>query len=182
MRNTRGFGLAPTRASAKARSLGGLRLNPSGIGWESVGTFRSTSGDEVTSGTDCAVVSGTRVTSSKLSASMLASSACSGLACRGETVLVFVSNARSMSGAPLVGVPALSTRSTADEALPPAWPWLPRLLLRRRGRGRVSSNVVLPPRGEDVVDSAAGGRAVGRHCRCRTAVEGVSCRSCRRRT
>jgi hypothetical protein len=29
----------------------------------------------------------------------------------------------------------------------------------------VSSNVVLPPRGEDVVDSAAGGRAVGRHCR-----------------
>jgi hypothetical protein len=33
----------------------------------------------------------------------------------------------------------------------------------------VSSNVVLPPRGEDVVDSAAGGRAVGRHCRCRTA-------------
>jgi hypothetical protein len=33
----------------------------------------------------------------------------------------------------------------------------------------VTSNVVLPPRGEDVVDSAAGGRAVGRHCRCRTA-------------
>jgi hypothetical protein len=33
----------------------------------------------------------------------------------------------------------------------------------------VSSNVVLPPRREDVVDSAAGGRAVGRHCHCRTA-------------
>jgi hypothetical protein len=37
------------------------------------------------------------------------------------------------------------------------------------GEDGVSSNVVLPPRGEDVVDSAAGGRVVGRHCRCRTA-------------
>jgi hypothetical protein len=37
------------------------------------------------------------------------------------------------------------------------------------GEGGASSNVVLPPRGEDVVDSAAGGQAVGRHCRCRTA-------------
>ena len=136
MRNPRGFGLASTRASAKARSLGGLRLNPNDVGWESVGTFWSTSGDEVTSGTDCAVVSGTRVTSSKLSASALASSACSGLACRGETALVFVSNARSMPDAPPVGALAPSTRSTADEALPPAWPWLPRLPLRRRGRGR----------------------------------------------
>jgi hypothetical protein len=87
-------------------------------------------------GTDCAVVSGTRVTSSKLFASVLASSACSGLACRGETALAFVSNARSTPGAPPVGVSGPSTRSTADEALPPAWPWLPRLLLRRRGRGR----------------------------------------------
>jgi hypothetical protein len=50
------------------------------------------------------------------------------------------------------------------------------------GEDGVSSNVILPPCGEDVVDSAAGGRAVGRHCRCRTAVEGVSCRSCRRGT
>jgi hypothetical protein len=45
--------------------------------------------------------------------------------------------------------------------------------------GGTSSNVVLPPRWEDVVDFAAGGRAVGRHCRCRTTVEAVSCRSCR---
>jgi hypothetical protein len=37
---------------------------------------------------------------------------------------------------PPVGAPAPSTRSTADEVLPPAWPWLPRLLLRRRGRGQ----------------------------------------------
>jgi hypothetical protein len=118
------------RASAKARPLGGLRLNPRGVRWESVGTSWSTSGDEVTSGTDCTVVSGTRVTLSKASASALASSVCSGLACRGEIALVFVSSARSIPGAPLVEVLALSTRSTADEALPPAWPWLPRLLLR----------------------------------------------------
>jgi hypothetical protein len=96
----------------------------------------SAGGDEVTSGTECTIISGTRVTSSKLFASVLASSACSGLACRGETALVFVSSARSIPGAPPVGVPALSTRSTADEALPPAWLWLPRLPLRRRGRGR----------------------------------------------
>ena len=39
----------------------------------------------------------------------------------------------------------------------------------------MSSKVFLPPRGEDVVDSAASGQAVGHHCRCRAAVEGVSC-------
>jgi hypothetical protein len=136
MRNPRRFELASTRAPAKARSLGGLRLNPNDVGWESVGTFRSTSGNIVTSGTDCTIVSGTRATSCKLSASALASSACSGLACRGETALVFVSGAKSIPGTPLVGVPALSTRSTANEALPPAWPWLPCLPLRRRGRKR----------------------------------------------
>jgi hypothetical protein len=136
MRNPRGFEPASTRASAKARSLGGLRLNPNDVGWESAGTFWSTSGDEVTSRTDCTVVSGTRATPSKLSASALASSACSGLAYHGETALVLVSGAKSIPGAPLVGVPVMSACSTADEALPPAWPWLPRLPPRRRGRKR----------------------------------------------
>jgi hypothetical protein len=41
-------------------------------------------------------------------------------------------------------------------------------------------DVVLPSRGEDVIDSAAGGQADGRHCPCRAAGEGVSCHSCRR--
>jgi hypothetical protein len=136
MRNPRGFGLASTRASAKAGSLGGLRLNPNDVGWESVGTFWSTSGDEVTSGTDCTVVSGTRATSCKLFASALMSSTCSRLACRGETALVFVSGAKSIPGAPLVGVSVLSARSTANEALPPAWPWSPCLPLHRRGKGQ----------------------------------------------
>jgi hypothetical protein len=124
------------RASTEAKSLGGSRLNPKGTRWESVDTSWSTSGDEVASGADCIVVSGTRVTLSKSFASVLASSVCLELACCGETVLVFVSDARSMPDVPPVGAPAPSTRSTADEVPPPAWPWLPRLLLRRRGRGR----------------------------------------------
>jgi hypothetical protein len=40
------------------------------------------------------------------------------------------------------------------------------------GGDGVNSNVVLPPRGEDVVDSTAGGRTVDRHCRsCRRGKE-----------
>jgi hypothetical protein len=123
------------RASTKAKSLGGSRLNPKGMRWEPVGTSWSTGGDEVTSEADCTVVTGTRVTPSKSFASVLASSVGLGLACCGETALVFVSDARSMLDVPPVGAPAPSTRSTADEVPPPAWPWLPRLLLRRRGRG-----------------------------------------------
>jgi hypothetical protein len=76
--------------STKAELLGGSRPNPKGVRWESVGTFWSTGGDEVTSGTDCTVVSGTRVTPSKFFASVLASSACLRLVCCGETTLVFV--------------------------------------------------------------------------------------------
>jgi hypothetical protein len=128
--------LQPGSWSPKRSRESGLRLNPNDVGWESIGTSWSTNGDKVTSGTDCAVVSGTRVTPSKPSASVLASSVCSGLACCGETALAFVSSARSVPGAPPVGVPAPSTRSTADETLPPAWPWFPRLPLRRRGRGQ----------------------------------------------
>jgi hypothetical protein len=159
------------------------RLNPKGVGWESVGTSWSTGGDEVTSGTDCTVVSGTRATPSKPFASVLSSSVCSGLTRRGETALVFVSGARPMP------------------THPPLECWRCRLArrpMRRRlllGLGCPASSssvdgeedgaspkVVLPPCGEDVVDPAAGGRTVGRHCRCRAAVERVSCRSCRRGT
>jgi hypothetical protein len=170
------------RASAEAKPLGGSRLNPRGVRWESVGTSWSTGGGEVTSGTDCTVVPGTRVTPSKPFASVLASSVCSELACRGETALVFVSNARSMPDAPPVGAPAPSTCSTADEGSSPTWPWLPRLLLRRWGRGR----------GElECCSSTTRGRRRRfrrRRAGCRpplslrTAGEGVSCRSCRRGT
>jgi hypothetical protein len=107
----------------RTESLGGSRLNPKGTRWESIGISWSTGGDEVTSGANCTVVSGTRVTPSKSFASVLASSVCLGLACCGETALVFVSDARSMPDVPLVGAPVPSTRSTADEVPPPAWPW-----------------------------------------------------------
>jgi hypothetical protein len=125
---------ASMKASTKAGSLGGSRLNPKGTRWELVGTSWSTGGDEVTSGADYTVVSGTRATPSKSFASVLASSARLELACCGETALVFVSDARSTPDVSPVGAPVPSTRSTVDEVPPPAWPRLPRLLLRRRGR------------------------------------------------
>jgi hypothetical protein len=71
---------------------------------------------------------------SKSFASVLASSARSGLACCGETALVFVSDARSTPDVSPAGAPASSTRSTADEVPPPAWQWLPRLLLLAAGK------------------------------------------------
>jgi hypothetical protein len=124
------------RVSTQAKSLGGSRLNLKGTRWELVGTSWSTGGDEVTPGVDRTVISGTRVTPSKSLASMLASFVCLELKCCGETALVFVSDARSTLDVSPVGAPAPSTRSTVDEVPPPAWPRLPRLLLRRRGRRR----------------------------------------------
>jgi hypothetical protein len=122
---------ASMKASTKAGSLGGSRPNPKGMRQESVGTTWSIGGDVVTSGADCTIVSGMRVTPSKSFASVLASSVRLELACCGEMALVFVSDARSTPDVSPVGAPASSTRSTADEVPPPAWPWLPRLLLRR---------------------------------------------------
>jgi hypothetical protein len=179
MRNPRGFGLASTRASAKARLLGGLRLNPNDVGWESVGTFWSTSGDGVTSRTDCTVISGTRVTSSKLSASSPQA--------RDWRVAGRRRSSSSQARSRYSVRPSLGCRRCRLARQPtrrclllglgcPAFPSV------GEEESGTNSEVVLPPRGEDIVDSAAGGRAVGRHCRCRATVEGVSCRSCRRRT
>jgi hypothetical protein len=67
-------------------------------------------------------------------ASVLASSVYLELACCGETTLVFVSDARLTPNVSPAGALAPSTRSTADEVPPPAWPCLPRLLLHLRGR------------------------------------------------
>jgi hypothetical protein len=99
-----------------------------------VGTSWWTGSGEVASGADCTVVSGTRVTPSKSFASVLASSVRLELACCGEMALVFISDARSTPDVSPVEASAPSTRSTADEVPPPAWPWLPRLLLHQRGR------------------------------------------------
>jgi hypothetical protein len=62
------------KALTEAGSLGGSKLNLKGTGWKTDGTSRSMDGDEVTSGTDCTVISGTRLTPSKPSVSVLASS------------------------------------------------------------------------------------------------------------
>jgi hypothetical protein len=77
-------------------------------------------GDEVASGTDYTVISGTKLTPSKSFASVLASSVRLGLARCGETTLVVVSGARTTPDMSPAGVPASSTRSTADEVPPPA--------------------------------------------------------------
>jgi hypothetical protein len=91
---------------------------------------------EVASGTECTVISGTRLTSSMSFARVLASSVRLGLARCGEMTSVVVSGAKTTPDMSPSGVPASSTRSgpTADEVPPPAWPWLPRLLLLRRTR------------------------------------------------
>jgi hypothetical protein len=124
------------KATTEAGSLGGSKLNLKGTGWKTDGTSRSTGGDEVASGTDCTVTSGTRLTPSRPFASVLGSSVRLGLACRGETTLIVVSGTRSTPDVSPAGVPASSTRSTTAEVPPPAWPRLPRLLLLRRGRQR----------------------------------------------
>jgi hypothetical protein len=170
------------KALTEAVSLGGSELNLKGIGWKTDGTSRSMDGDEVASGTDCTVISGTRLTPSKSSARVLASFVRLGLARCGETTLAVASGARSTPDMPPAGVPTSSTRSTADEVPPPAWPRLPRLLLLQRGRRRDKPECCSSATGEDVAESAAAGRADGRRCRCRAAGEGVPCRSCRRGT
>jgi hypothetical protein len=93
-----------------------------GIGWKTDGTFWSMDGGEVASGTECTVISDTRVTPSKSSARVLASSFRLGLARCGEATPVVVSGARTTPDMSPTGVPASSTRSgpTADEVPPPA--------------------------------------------------------------
>jgi hypothetical protein len=122
------------KALTEAGSLGGSKLNLKGTGWKMDGTSRSMDGDEVASGTDCTVISGTRLTPSRPFASVLASSVRLGLACCGETTIVVVSGARSTPDVSPAGAPASSTRSTTNEVPPPAWSQLPCLLLLWRGR------------------------------------------------
>jgi hypothetical protein len=170
------------KVSTEAKSLDGSRLNPKGTRWESVGTSWSTGGDEVASGADCTVVSGTRVMPSKSLANVLASFVRLELRVAGKRRS---SSSQMQSRRPTCPPLGRRRRRLARQ------PTRCRLLLGLGcpasssvggGGDGTNPNVVLPPRGEDVVDSAAGGRVVGRHCRCRAAEEGVSCRSCRRGT
>jgi hypothetical protein len=147
------------------------------------GTSWSMDGGEVAWGTECIVISGTRLTPSKSFARVLASSLRSGLARCGEATPVVVSGARTTPDMSPAGVPMSSTRfgPTADEVPPPAWPRLPRLLLLRRGGWRGKPGCSSSATGGGVVEFAAAGRAVDRRC-CHAARGGVTCRSHRRGT
>jgi hypothetical protein len=90
-------------------------------------------GGEAALGTDYTVISGTRLTPSKSFTRVLASSVRLGSARCGKTTSIVVSGAGTTPDMSPDGVPTSSTRSTADEVLPPAWPRLPRLLFLRRG-------------------------------------------------
>jgi hypothetical protein len=174
------LGYAFTKALTEAGSLGGSKLNLKGTGWKTDGTSWSMDGEEVASGTDCTVISGTRLTPSKSFARVLASSVRLGLARCGETTLVVVSGTRTTLDMSSAGVPVSSTCSTADEAPPPAWPRLPRLLLLRRGGWRGKPGCCSSAMGgEDVVKFATAGRADDRRCCCRAAGGGVPCCSYR---
>jgi hypothetical protein len=133
-------GYALAKALTEAGLLGGSKLNRKGKGWNKDGTSWSMNGGEVASGTECTVISGTRLTPSRSFARVLASSVRLGLARCGEATLVVVSGARTTPDMSPGGVPASSTRSgsTADNVPPSVWPRLPRLHLLRRGgwRGR----------------------------------------------
>jgi hypothetical protein len=114
-------------------------------------------GDEVASGTDCTVISGTRLTPSKPFASVLASSVRLGLAHCGETTSVIVSGAegkRQPTRCRLLhghGCPVSS--SCSEEG------------------GGTNPDAALLPRGEDVVEFAATGGADDRRGGCRAAGE-----------
>jgi hypothetical protein len=176
-------GYALAKALTEAGSLGGSRLNLKGTGWKTVGTSWSMDGGEVAPGTDCTVISGTRLMPSKSFAKLLASSIRLGLARCGEATPVVVSGARTTPDMAPAGVSMSSTRSgpTADEVPPPAWPRLPRLLLLRRGgwRGKpgCSSSAMVGSHRR-----ARRCRAADCRCCCHAAGGGVPCRSCRRGT
>jgi hypothetical protein len=116
-------------------------------------------GDEVASGMDRTVISGTRLTPSKSSARVLASSVRLGLACCGETTLVVIPGARATPDMFPTGVPASSTRSTADEMSPPPGHGCPASSSCGEEGGGINPDASLPPRGEDVVEFTAAGRA-----------------------
>jgi hypothetical protein len=176
-------GYALAKALAEVGSLGGSKLNLKGTGWKTDGTSWLMDGGEVVSEMECVVISGVRLMPDKSLARVAASSVRLGLARCWEATPVVVPGARMTPDMSPAGVSASSTRSgpTADEVLPPAWPWLLCLLLLRRGGWR----------GKPGCSSSAAGR-----CRHRVRLHrasrrpsllsccggGVPCHSCRRGT
>jgi hypothetical protein len=170
------------KASTKVRSLGGSNLNPKGTRWESVGTSWSTEVTKSRQGRTALLsrvrgqrpasplracwrrssVWGWRVAGKRRSSSSQTqgrSPTCRSLGRRRRRLARQPTRCRLLLGH---GCPASSSVGGGGDGTNP--------------------DVVLSPCGEDVNDSAAGGRADGRHCRCRAAEERVSCRSCHRGT
>jgi hypothetical protein len=147
------------------------------------GRFWSMDSGGVASGTECTVISGTRLTPSKSFARVLASSVRLGLARCGEATPVVVSGARTTPNMSPAGVPASSTRSgpTADKVPPPAWPRLPRLLLLWRGGWRDKPGCSSSTTGGSRRRVRRRQRADDHRC-CHAARGGVPCRSCRHGT
>jgi hypothetical protein len=131
-------GYALAKALIEVGSLGGSKLNLKGSGWKTDSTSWLVGGGEVASEMECVVISDARLMSDKSLARVPASSVRMGLAPCWEATPVVVPGARITPDMSPAGVSASSTRSgpTADEVLPPAWPWSLRLLLLRRGGWR----------------------------------------------
>jgi hypothetical protein len=139
-------------------------------------------GDEVASGMDCTVMSGTRLMPSRPFMSVPASSVRLGLACCGKR-----RSSSSQARGQRPTCPPLGRRRRRLARQPTRC----RLLLghgcpasfscSEEGDG-TNPDAALLPWGEDVAESAVTGRANGRRCRCRAAEEGVPCRSCRQGT
>jgi hypothetical protein len=131
-------GYVLAKAYAEAGSPGGSKLNLKRTGWKTDGTSWLVDDGEVVVETKRDAVSGARLMPDKSLARVLASSVRLELAFRQEVSLVAVSGKRITPDMSPAGVPAPSTCSgpTADEVLPLAWPWLPRLRLLRRGGWR----------------------------------------------
>jgi hypothetical protein len=167
------------KALTEAGSLGGSKLNLKGIGWKTDGTSRSMDGDEVASGSDCTVISGTMLTPSKPSASVLASFVRLGLARCGKR---HSSSSQARGQRPTC--PSLGCQCRRLARQPTRCRLLPghdcpvSSSYDEEGNG-TNPNAALLPRGEDIVESASAGRANGHRCRCCAAGEGAPCRSCR---
>jgi hypothetical protein len=116
------LGYALAKALTEAGSLGGSKLNLKGTGWKTDGTSWLMDGGEVASGTECTVISGTRLTPNKSFARVLTSLVRLGLARCWEATPVVVSGARTTPDMSPAGVLASSAHSgpTADEVPPPA--------------------------------------------------------------
>jgi hypothetical protein len=168
------------KALTEAGSLGGSKLNLKGTGWKTDGTSRSMDGDEVASGTDRTVISGTRLTPSKLRGWRHLSAwgwCVTGKRCSSS------SRAREQRPTcpPLGCQRRRHARQTTRCRLLPGHGFPTSSSCGEEGCG-TNPDASLPPWGEDVAKSAAAGRADDRRCRCRTAGEGVPCRSCCRGT